>query len=42
MIRYVAPMEIRVRPGRISKEALLLMLLASPGRPMLGGKKPRK
>jgi hypothetical protein len=40
MIRYVAPMEIRIRPGRLSREALLLMLLANPGRPVL--KKPRK
>jgi hypothetical protein len=40
MIRYIAPMEIRVRPGHISKTALLLMLLANPGRPVL--KKPRK
>jgi len=40
MIRYVAPLEVRVRPGRLSKEALLLMLLMNPGRPVV--KKPRK
>jgi hypothetical protein len=44
MIRYIAPMEIRIRPGKLSREALLLMLLANPGRPMLnaGAKKPRR
>jgi hypothetical protein len=45
MIRYIAPMEIRIRPGRISREAMLLMLLANPlladpGKPVAG--KPRK
>ena len=38
MIRYIPPVEIRVRPGRLSREALLLMLLAKPGRPVVGGK----
>lgn len=36
MIRYIAPMEIKIRPGRISREALLLMLLANPGKPVVG------
>jgi hypothetical protein len=40
MIRYVAPMEIKIRPGRISREALLLMLLANPGKPLV--RKPHK
>lgn len=40
MIRYIAPMEIRIRPGQFSREALLLMLLANPGKPVV--RKPRK
>lgn len=40
MIRYIAPMEVRVRPGRLSREALLLMLLMNPGRPVV--RTPRK
>ena len=40
MLRYIAPVEIKVRPGRLSREALLLMLLTNPGRPVVG--KPRK
>lgn len=35
MIRYIAPVEVRVRPGRLSREALLLMLLMNPGRPVV-------
>jgi len=44
MIRYIAPMEIRIRPGKLSREALLLMLLANTVRPSAnsGVKKPRK
>ncbi len=35
MIRYIPPVEIRLRPGRLSREALLLMLLLNPGRPLV-------
>ena len=36
MIRYIAPMEIRIKPGQITREALLLlMLLANPGKPVV-------
>ena len=35
MIRYIPPVEVRVRPGKLSREALLLMLLMNPGRPLV-------
>lgn len=39
MIRYIPPVEIKVRPGKLSREALLLMLLMKPGRPVVKGRK---
>jgi len=39
MLRYIPPVEIKIRPGKLSREALLLMLLAQPGRPVAGGKR---
>lgn len=36
MIRYIPPMEIRIKPGQLTREALLLlMLLANPGKPVV-------
>ena len=40
MIRYIPPVEIRVKPGQLSREALLLMLLMNPGRAFV--RKPSK